>query len=533
MLPDVALLKRHPYFALQSLAAFDPTTLFIRSGQKGGFLVAPGLSGADGELDQATADEASALHEDYHWFQHMGTTTGALLALLRHSQQCMSFMYFDQVKPGDRARQIESRAGVGERPLIPIDEHGRLLPVDATLASSAELDAFAQVWYQHLLVLTMLDNPTLLDYLQYPRGKVFGYATACAMMNGCSLRGEASPDFDEMCKWYEFDEGEIIQIAFQSERLTTRALFEGGATTNELLLLLLRGASNEMVTDLSHRLASGMYGVAMTTFLSKLAPRPKRSDLVRTLQTFLVVCDVALNPPVPPLCSKPYDGNDHWRWSDVYPPQRFVRLIDAVSAVGLIEQNSPHERLRGYIDELCQEVGWPNPDTYVHPFPACEDVIDFEKAGQGIRLETLQSYSYYDYLFWVQHKMWELRATNLPMLIYPAACHCEPELWDYYKALSRSIVMTHDSVWARPPLIWKPDGSWGYATANETFNQWLLTNSAAHYFMYDLMAGAGRFDSRAYPPVLRRQNVFDHVRESIEATLGAHLGRGILGREPA
>ncbi len=237
---------------------------------------------------------------------------------------------------------------------------------------------------------------------------------------------------------------------------------------------------------------------------------------------------------------KPPKNKDKWSWNEIYPPLRFKSLLAAVKKVGFLPLNSKHSDIRDYIEKLCDHLGWCSPTSYVHPFTDCENTFSFdqiysnrrtkaalpkEKQKADFKLKDLRPFDYYHYLLWVQYKMWEERHSNLPFFVNQAEYRFECSFEEL------GFVNSMDLNWMKPPFIWSPDNTYGFTTDFENFNAWLLISSSFHYFLYDLVAGTGQFDTSAYPLGMKTEDIFGHIRKSIERIFRIKLEKEILRSE--
>jgi len=578
MIPKLPLLRRLPYKSLNQGAQYDPFTLFIKYTMEGGYIVAPGLrfgdSQGDREIQQMIKDESSSFHEEFHWLQYNGTTVGAFLALLRYSQERTTINTLADPGTDYLSKSFQQRLQKNAIPIVPINNESA---INASLLDEEDqLNVFRQIWYDHQLVYSIFNSSVSQDSISYPREQVFGEITSDLILYFCDRCGLRYPGNHLARKWFRFDDGEIVFVALSGKRLTTLGIFEGITTANELQLLHFRGASNEYIKKFVDLLDSSSYGVALIAFMTVLGLSPNNlDDLMSIIPTFNTVCDIALNPPLPPFFMCPPENSEHWFWRDIYPPLRLKQLVEAVNDVGFLPLGSQHESLCTYIDTLCTYIGWPSPNNYIHPFKRCNKVIDFDIVNydpEEIRLDDsasqvltvppyvpasyerenglesdflgiagrdnkhrdfeikeLSDFDYYHYLLWVQFKMWERRKKNLPAFINPIECRYKEELFHYYEDIGFGLLF--GSIWTRPPFVWCSDDTWGYSTAYHIFNSWLFSSSCFHYFLFDIVAGTGKFDTSAYPPKMKEHKIFDTVRKSFDLTFRIKMEKEILRKE--
>lgn len=540
MIPDVPLLKRASYDSAYSGVEFNPFTLFVRYPLKG--LVQHPFTGRGSasvhmQIDTVTNtwwheilkidSEAAAFHEEFHWLQYNGTSVGAFLSLLRYSQERTTVNLLKSMGTDYLTKLFKNRTGENPIPIVPINDEGKL---DFSLFPERdEADLFRQIWYDHELIYTLFDSSNKQDYISYPRGQIFGEIVGDTILHFCDRCGYAYPGTKLAREWYRFNEESILFVASNGERLTTRAVIEGATVANELQLLVLRQASHELVTKLVDRLDHGTYGIALLTFMGRLGLDPQ--NVMSILPTFNTICDLALNPPLPPLHIGGPKDNDHWSWEDIYPPLRFQRTIDCIKKLGFLPYDSNHERLCGYIDALCGMLHWPSPNNFVHPYKKCKQKLNLETRKRDYQLQQLENYDYYHYLFWVQYEMWKKRKTHLPAFINQAEMRCSENLWNYYSDIYFGDMVSEGYNWIKPPF-WSTLDSYGHRQSKcENFNYWLVSNSCLHYLLFDLVVGTGKFDIAAYPPQMRVLSIFDKLRQGLERTFGVQIEEELLKSE--
>lgn len=239
----------------------------------------------------------------------------------------------------------------------------------------------------------------------------------------------------------------------------------------------------------------------------------------------------------------PPKNRERWSWHEIYPPYRFVSLIEAVKKIDLLPLNSKHNDLRNYIEMLCDHLNWYSPLNYAHPFLECKKTLNFDrinydreedlpKSKKGLkdfRIEYLAGFDYYHYLLWVQYRMWNEKKNNLPFFINQAECRMNPEIYHYY--LETALRSWEGSIWMKPPFVWLSNDSYAFTTSFKNFNYWLLNSSCLQYFLFDLVVGTGKFDTSVYPPQMKARNIFDTVRKGLERTFAIKLEEKILKRE--
>jgi hypothetical protein len=292
-----------PLFRRRSLGtalfdfAYDPDTLLVKFPKepKEGFSVRDLLK-----------HSAAILHESSHWVQHHGTTVGALLSLIRFSQSITgSDLLFAFRK--NELEAILTRRFKENSALVPVDADGQLI-----LPANPDRKTYLprQIWYDHQLVYKAILASSEQDDVGWPRGEVFGQVLADGLLF-LSDRFELGPYPGNKIarELYHFPKSEVVFAAFKGERLTTRGIMEGAASSNELRALAaspeLAGeyTQEQKVEDvgasLDHILETD-YGISLRALLHITeSPEDSIFDLLPTLN---LVSDLALNPPCPSNC---------------------------------------------------------------------------------------------------------------------------------------------------------------------------------------------------------------------------------------
>lgn len=294
MIPNIPLLNRNPYSSLINVAEYNPHTLFIQPAAKGDtYMVHPDLRYDEQDLPSDWLDdEASLFHEEFHWLQHNGTTVGAFLALLRYSQERTTINLLKRLEPDALNELFKERTKSAFVPLINLDEHGDLIlpPVGER---DEYINIFCRIWHDHLLVYSIFDSPEQQENIGYPRGQVFGEIVGDTILHFCNRCGYEYPGNELAREYFRVDEEEITFVGSNQNSLTTRGLFEGATTANELQLLLGKGASTAQIHKFLEKLFSGKYGIALKVFLTMLGLEV--GDLRRVLSTFNTVARSSFN----------------------------------------------------------------------------------------------------------------------------------------------------------------------------------------------------------------------------------------------
>ena len=161
------------------------------------------------------------------------------------------------------------------------------------------------------------------------------------------------------------------------------------------------------------------------------------------------------------------DFDRKFEWSDIYPPERFCRLSKAVSVFGILPNTENKEILNEYVASLCEFAKIDNPANFSHPYSTYADRIDYSTISD----EELTSIygkgklNYFDYVLWVQSKLFELRKNDYSWFInFGNSLH-----GDLSTKRFSYIVGDAGHRWFKPPLFSLDDDIVFYKDdANET-----------------------------------------------------------------
>lgn len=137
-----------------------------------------------------------------------------------------------------------------------------------------------------------------------------------------------------------------------------------------------------------------------------------RRGISLTLATFLLLIDIAVNPPVPPSRSA-FEIWDYMRLEDLLPAARFLRILDVCAEKRLIVSNlDDNAYLASVVAELCEFANLTCVSLGdVDPFPK-RPWSGFQthfasransRMAEGIERRDsgkLSSHTYFDYVCW-------------------------------------------------------------------------------------------------------------------------------------
>ena len=502
MIPKLPFFARDRIHSATSRFSYDPYTLFLHDGGCEDYKdhKDPDQSLSDpGRLFHGSfAHHAAKVHELTHWIQTTSTSIGALLSLVRYVQQRTAEHMLHAMRPSVRHRVLDRRIIHGQ-PLLPsgpdgidIMSAGRELSVDPV---------HLQMWLDCLAVDKLLySTETPIPDRQFPSNTVLG-----EILGDCFLylAGELSlgtyPGHETARGLFRAAKGPGAVQTADGEHLTTENIIECGATINELLtgcnfgsFIELAGISVDRRQCLRTLLETS-YGRAARWLLKMTkAPADRLTELLPALS---VICDLSLNPPVPPHYLSFHRVLD---WDEIYPPYRFVRLTRACPRVGLLGMGAAHETAVEFSRRLCDAAGIEHPLDY----PA-----ELQNWGGGVDLRhELQdrwdfrggANGWYKVVLSTNQRMWELRQSSWPFCSNFGECTFGNNSSKYITLLFNDLDPAH---WfAHPYLYAMQDASCKISGAiNKKNGEHLGISVAYSHFLYDFMIGEGGFDFSCLP----------------------------------
>lgn len=458
--------------------------------------------------------ERGLFHEYFHWMQHHGTTIGSLLSLIRYSQELTVLKWFPQLSKELRSSLYLNRES-GQR-IIPIDTTTMDLPPFQNEDKMPEL--LYRVWHDHLLVYTMILDSVVQDNIAWPRLTAFSEVMADAIL-ACESTGMLSYPGNEVArKAYLFTKEPKFVSTHDGFRITTRSLLETAARINEWFVIDGIASSQDdknMSNTYLNQLLEGTPEKVIELFQIFSLTDNRRFN--NKLPTIALICDIALNPPVPPIVN---DFDRKFEWSDIYPPERFCRLSKAVSVFGILPNTGNKEILNEYIANLCEFAKIDNPANYLHPYSTYADKIDYSNISDE---ELTSNYgqgklNYFDYVLWIQSKLFELRRNDYSWFInFGDSLHGDLSV----KRFSY-IVGDAGHRWFKPPLFSLDDDILFYKDdANETtrFGSLIAIERAKYNSLYDIVFCIDKNMLSQYPHKSQVE-IWDYISQWIREKLG-------------
>lgn len=491
MIGPVSLLRRKALGTALFDFAYDPYTLLVKF---------PKDTGGSATVRELFKHSAAIVHESSHWIQHHGTTIGALLSLIRFSQSITGSDLLFALRTDELDTLLTHRFN-DHATIISVDSNGQFV-----LPRHPDRRTYVprQIWYDHQLVYKGLMASAELEEAGCPPGEVFGQVLADGLLF-LSDRFQLGPyPGNEIARaLYHFPKSEIVYVAFKGERLTTRGIMEGSASSNELRALAAYpdlGKHDQKVRDVStalNQLLASEYGISLRALLQ--ITESSEEDVFDLLPTVNLVSDLALNPPVPPIV---VPEAERYLWAEVYPPLRFFLLARHIKKVGRLKHFSDHHELEEFGAKLLDATGFRQISSYICRLDHFKPKTDYDRAArEGQWVATSQSIHYYDYLLWVHSKLWKARQHDLPLFVNL----CECTIGDSSAKYLDHLIGEKGRLWVQPPLYWTSDDDIGHGQPASELGSALLLSAALDYVLFDILAGTGNVDMAAYPPDSRRK----------------------------
>jgi hypothetical protein len=294
------------------------------------------------------------LHETIHFWQSVGSTTGFLFSLSDSTATC----------------SVVEDLNFAAHKFKPI-----LNTIPADLPSDHRLRQACLTWQDIKYGCAMLDDPVATcESLQDDSSDFssLGHSLLSLCVNTAARLGEAfDPRYEGLLdptSWltaYDqlvsaqrsgFERGGIVQVP-----LGMRALLEGQARVSEIQHRNFTQRASTWAQVKSEGWLKGIYGRAFEMYLKLAEVSEPESPQDSTVNLFLLLCDIALNPAVG--YAEPIDPTREFV-HDFHPGIRFMKLCRAILRDKTLVQQcgSPSVRLyESMSSKLCAEFGWKTP----------------------------------------------------------------------------------------------------------------------------------------------------------------------------
>jgi hypothetical protein len=485
MIPDVPAVIRRKLGSGTTPSYYDPHTRLYRR------IVQP----LDGDLLAVVTPGCTIVHENVHWLQYHGTTIGALLGHLRYVQKRTAQAFFESCPQSRRRNHLQRRLEKGI-PLIAIDPQGQFDHVEGESQYGQTDSIWAQIWHDCMLVHALLFDLRDIGTIRWDFQTAFREVMADAMLYASEHGVGTYPGNEQAREMYRIDQVQTVQSA-DGFVLTTVGIMETAATLQELFCVgsksvIFRGEGHleglsRILQKILEKIQKTEYGYAAAWFFGITGLQP--ADALSTLS---VICDLSLNPAVPPICSPP-EGPVNW--ADIYPPARFVNLAAQVRKVGVLPFFADARTILSYSIDLCHSADLPHPLEYVIQQPAASLESYFMNGlpdeGWDVRKGHI---SYSAFSLWCALEMWKVRKHAWPVFSNLAECHIGDGVAAFF-----DILMSEGPFWFMSPLLLWQDDSFLVGPRFKAGATCLLYSAAMEYLMYDVVIGSGPVTFSDYP----------------------------------
>ena len=514
MLPNLPILQRIPYKSGLTGASYNPRTLITR-------LSEPDFISSEFSADVSQMYEYTAthIHEQVHWLQHHNTSFGCFLELLRFSQ-IQTTIRFLRNMPSNEVQALLSRRKNGLKKLLTIDQKTQF-PILEQSSDNYELNMFRLIWFNHQWLHLVLEDSRVLEngLALIPGSEVENIIADVIFLTeyelGSSPYGQNADHFLKAREWFSIHNNEMGVVLAEKQHLTSRILMEFSATISEIqlfrgsfdLLSIAVGESDlgKILEDRLTRILEGSYGLPIRILLKEMDIRKDR--FFDFLQTANLICFIALNPPLPPYSISPPKHMRSWRWHDIYPPIRFMRLAKNIKKIGILKNWQEHNSIWDYISRACDasRISHVINADYPESLRQSKNPNYSENGSASPTLSSPQKGYYADYILWVQSQMAQYRFSSLPLAFSLGDCFSGDLAVEHFRGLMYHDVNKISCL--HSPFIWNKNGKIGFRAPRELGNK-LLQEVVFNYAAFDLVVGDGEYDLNAFPDEISQSQGF-------------------------
>jgi len=242
-------------------------------------------------------------------------------------------------------------------------------------------------------------------------------------------------------------------------------------TAREIDIDLLQYVLNRIQDEIREVRASALacVGGALLDELLKMAQSGDGTALYDTVTKIAIICDVALNPPLPPVC----EVADTIALDDVLPTSRFARLLAVAQLGGSGDEfHLSPDTVTRYRDRIARDSGLtyagPDPSHTTRPYPSLPDTKDLPRF-------------HWLFLRATSARFFALRREFPELLVFFG-----PLFSGYRSEQFTDAIELNDEKWFLPPAFEAPDGIKPCA-AVETAKAF-IQSLAADFSMNDFVA---------------------------------------------
>ncbi len=425
------------------------------------------------------------MHERCHYLQHIGTTTGAFLAILQFDRLNSARQWLKTLPLSVRRRLAQDRKRSGGRAIIAIDRKEsnksrfRLsMPPPGEIEADG-VDALRQILFDNWWSWQALfDGPSVAKVEHYrPPEEMFALALRDAFNVSHGLFATPEKILDTV----KVHAHGLLNPKIDGIPFGTISLLEGAAVVNELLFLFRAKAPIDQIKERYASLLSSSYLVALRAFLRRGGVDDQQLPPVRQLFFFLILCDVALNPPLPPVVTTPRMA---YQWEELNPAHRFLHSLDSLFVFELHSPINPtdlesHDFVSRAVANVCNACEFPVITEYDFPISGIPAVFKPSDLSHDLFTQRpafsktavaniFMKMNTYDYLQCMHRIAWAERKKNLPAIILPG--YIAGRYAGFERTKSPAFIIP--SGYCEPGLLYPPlifDKRTGELTSNDLF----------------------------------------------------------------
>jgi hypothetical protein len=451
---------------------------------------------ASGMLVDGLGGNVAYYHELFHWVQFQASTLGQFLLTLRHARD--QLVYHSALEdPAFRDTLFDPNR---KSPVIAYETAG--MPDSRFSSSTRErLDRYRDVE----VVRRLFYRPHMVGYTLYP----FAGAVERALEQVAALEQERCNGAGQHHRSFRVTTG--VAVDFET---STESILELSALAMELLmhltaqeidLDLLLFVVNRIQNEIREERASALacVGEPLLDELLKMAQSGDGTALYDAVTKIAIMCDVALNPPLPPVC----EVSDTTALDDVLPTSRFARLLAVVDLSGSGDEfHLSPDTVTEYRDRIARDSGltYAGPDSSQTPrqYPSLPDTTDLPRF-------------HWLFLRATSARFFALRREFPELLVFFG-----PLFSGYRSEQFTDAIELNEEKWFLPPAFETPDGikPWVDVKTAKAFVQSLATD----FSMNDFVARPQLLLLPHFPESARVE-LIDTVRDWV-TRLRAHCG---------
>lgn len=287
------------------------------------------------------SDRGVAHHEWTHWQQHSATTVGNFIFCLRHNTDGFVEMFWESCScsPSQfRTVVMDRLAGrvpslfsyEAELPRVRPELSARLGNYKPELVGGIGHHQLVDVAFIHYDPEAGISSQRLCEH-------VAGELSAMTVANWAPR-----PGYEEL--FFKLDSAFIDRLAerlhethimpmLHGELITLQGIFESVALVVEIVTARDQLA-DEVFTQRLHSLATSWYCAPLRAYCREMGLVLTPQTVWEQAETFLALCEVAVNPPLPPRVPMTLQGLPA---NEVFPAQRFITVLPAIRTVGALK----------------------------------------------------------------------------------------------------------------------------------------------------------------------------------------------------